>query len=131
MNRVFHARIAAGQYLFLSLVTFITVFCMWQKHAAVGVFAMLLLVFTIERLIHTTYTVTPQGTLELYYGRFARRKTLLLKDITSVERASSMRVGRFAGMRYVLIHYGVMGQSVALLPVKEGEFIRLIRERME
>lgn len=129
MNRVFHARIAAGQYLFLLLVTFITVYCMWQKQAVVGVFAMLLLVFTIEKLIHTTYTITPEGTLELYYGRFARRKTLLLKDITSVEYSSSMRVGRFAVMRYVLVHYGA-GQSVALLPVKEEEFVRLLKERI-
>ena len=52
-----------------------------------------------------------------------------MKDITSVERTSSMRIGRFAVMRYVLIRYGE-GKCVALLPVKEEEFIRLLEERI-
>ncbi len=51
-----------------------------------------------------------------------------MKDITSVERASSMQVGRFAVMRYVLVKYGE-GKCVVLLPVKEEEFIRLLEER--
>ena len=51
-----------------------------------------------------------------------------MKDITSVERASSMQVGRFAVMRYVLVKYGECKCAV-LLPVKEEEFIRLLEER--
>ena len=46
----------------------------------------------------------------------------------SVERASSMQVGRFAVMRYVLVKYGE-GKCAVLLPVKEEEFIRLLEER--
>ena len=85
---------------------------------------MLWLVVIIEKLIHTTYTVTPDGKLVLSFGRFSRSKEILMKDITSVERASSMQVGRFAVMRYVLVKYGE-GKCAVLLPVKEEEFIRV------
>ena len=61
--------------------------------------------------------------------KFDLRLKILLKDITSVERASSMQIGGFAVMRYVLVRYGE-GKCAALLPVKEEEFIRLLEQRM-
>lgn len=129
MNRIFHARIAIGQYLFILLAAVLAVYGLWEKHILPAVLFMLLLIVSIERLIHTTYTVTPDGRLLLYFGRFSRSKEIGLKDITAVERASSMQVGRWAVMRYVLVRYGE-DECVALLPVKEEEFIRLLRERM-
>ena len=129
MNRIFHARIAAGQYLFVILAGTIAVYGLWEKNILVAVLFMLLLVVSIEKLIHTTYTVTTDNKLSLFFGRFSRGKEIPLKDITSVERASSMRIGRFAVMRYVLVRYGE-GKCVALLPVKEEEFIRLLEQRI-
>ena len=102
MNRIFHARIAIGQYLFLVLTTIIVIYAMWMQHAVMAVLFMLLLVIAIERLIHTTYTLTTDDRLLLFYGRFSRLEEISLKDIISVERASSMKIGRFAVMRYVL-----------------------------
>ena len=128
MNRIFHARIAVGQYLFIILAGAMAVYGLWEKNILIAVLFMLLLVVSIEKLIHTTYTVTPDGKLVLSFGRFSRSKEILMKDITSVERASSMQVGRFAVMRYVLVKYGE-GKCAVLLPVKEEEFIRLLEER--
>lgn len=128
MNRIFHARIAMGQYLFLILIGSLTVYMLWNRLPLPAALFMLWLVVIIEKLIHTTYTVTPDGKLVLFFGRFSRGKEILLKDITSVERASSMQVGRFALMRYVLVKYGG-GKCAVLLPVKEEEFIRLLEER--
>lgn len=129
MNRIFHARIAAGQYLFLVLAGGIVFYNLWEKQIILAVIFVLLLVFNIEKLLHTTYTVTTDGKLLLYYGRFARGKEILLQDIVSVERACSMQVGRFAVMRYVLVKHGTKGKCEGLLPVKEEEFIRLLEER--
>ena len=117
-----------GQYLFLILIGILTVYMLWNKLPLPAALFMLWLVVIIEKLIHTTYTVTPDGKLVLFFGRFSRGKEILLKDITSVERASSMQVGRFALMRYVLVKYGG-GKCAVLLPVKEEEFIRLLEER--
>ena len=88
---------------------------------------MLLLVIAIERLIHTTYTLTADDRLLLFYGRFSRSEEISLKDIISVERASSMKIGRFAVMRYVLVKYGTKGKCAVLLPVKEDMFIKPLR----
>ena len=120
MNRIFHARIAMGQYLFLILIGILAVYMLWYKSPFLAAIFMLWLVVIIEKLIHTTYTVTPDGKLVLSFGRFSRSKEILMKDITSVERASSMQVG--------LVKYGE-GKCVVLLPVKEEEFIRLLEER--
>ena len=115
MNRIFHARIAVGQFLFLALISGLAIYMLWDK-------------YVLPALIHTTYTVTPDGKLKLYFGRFSRSKEILLKDVISVERASSMQIGRFAVMRYVLVKYGA-GKCEVLFPVKEEEFIRLMEER--
>ena len=84
---------------------------------------------SIEKLIHTTYTVTADNKLLLFFGRFSRGKELLLKDIPSVERASSMQIGGFAVMRFVLVRYGECKRASSL-PVKDEEFIRLLEQRM-
>lgn len=130
MNRIFHARIAAGQYLFLLLATAVTIHEMWMKHAIMTLIFMLLIIIAIERLIHTTYTLTTDGRLILYYGRFTRSKEIPLRDIFSVERGSSMKIGRFAMMHSVVVRYGTKGRLAILLPVKEDEFIRSLERRL-
>lgn len=130
MDRVFHARIAAGQYLFLILMGILAVYMLWNKYPLPAALFMFGLLISIEKLIHTAYTVTSEGKLVLFFGRFSRGKEILLKDIISVERANSMQIGKFAVMRYVLVKYGKQGKCAALLPVKEEEFIRLLEERM-
>ena len=72
MNRIFHARIAAGQYLFVALAGVIAVYGLWEKQILIAVLFMLLLVVSIEKLIHTTYTVTADNKLLLFFGRFSR-----------------------------------------------------------
>lgn len=129
MNRIFHARIAAGQYLFILLAGAVAVYGLWEKNILIAILFMLLLIVSIEKLIHTTYTITTDNRLVLFFGRFSRGKEIRLKDITAVERTSSMQICKFAVMRYVLIKYGE-GKCVALLPVKEEEFIRLLQQGM-
>ena len=128
MNKIFHARIVVGQFLFLALISGLAIYMLWDKYVLPAALFMLWLIVVIEKLIHTTYTVTPDGKLKLYFGRFSRSREILLKDIISVERASSMQIGRFAVMRYVLVKHGT-GKCEVLFPVKEEEFIRLLEER--
>lgn len=130
MNRTFHARIAPGQYLCLLLVAFVAIYGFWQRQPFIGIVPLLLLVLMVERLIHTTYTVTSQGTLQIYYGRFARMRTIHLEQVTSMRRVSVLRVGRFSLMHYVLLSYGA-GQSVALMPVKEQEFMDFLARKQD
>jgi len=131
MDRIFHARITLGQYLFLLLVTLMTIHEMWVKHAIMAVIFMLLLIVAVELLIHTTYTLTVDNRLLLFYGRFSSRKEILLTDIISIEHTSTMRIGSFAFMHYLLIGYGNKKKCVALFPVKEELFIKMISERCD
>ena len=121
MNRIFHARITLGQYLFLLLVTGVAFWTLWNKYIVLAILMVALLVLAIEKLIHTTYTLTSDGNLVLYYGRFMRGKTIPLAELTGVEQVCSMSVFGFKLMSCVLVHHG--NKTEALMPAKEEEFI--------
>ena len=127
MNRIFHARIAIGQYLFLLLVTGVAIWALWDKHIVLAVLMVILLVLGIEKLIHTTYTLTSDGHLVLYYGRFMKGKSISLHEVTAVERVYQIRLFGVGLMRCVLVHHG--NNTEALMPVKEEEFIAVINKK--
>ena len=105
MNRIFHVKIAGGIYLFLILLTAVMVFAFWCMKAMIGLVVALGLIITIERIIHSTYTLTADGKLVVYYGRFYKGKTIPLTDITDVELKRSSGFGGIMPSKYVLIHY--------------------------
>ena len=127
MNRIFHARIAIGQYLFLFLVAGMTVWALWDKHIVLALIMAAILIVGIEKLIHTTYTLTSDGNLVLYYGRFMKGKTISLQEVTGVESVCQIRLFGVGLMRCVLVHHG--NKTEALMPVKEEEFIEVINKK--
>lgn len=128
MNRLFHARIAWYQYFLLVVLGTNAIGFLWCKYILLAVFMMLMLIVVIEQIIHTTYTITPDGELILSYGRFIRKKTIPVKDIVGIRKYNSMKFGRFSVTEYVLIEYG-QGKYVSVMPVKEREFIELVEKR--
>ena len=119
MNRIFHARIVWYQY-FLLVVLGVNAFgFLWCKNIILATLMMLFLIVVIEQIIHTVYTVTADGLLLLNYGRFIRKKTIPIAEITSIRKVHSMKFG--------LIEYG-KGKYASVLPVKEKEFIELIEK---
>ena len=127
MNRIFHARITIGQYLFLFLVAAMTIWALWDKHIVLALLMVAILIVSIEKLIHTTYTITSDGELVLYYGRFMKGKTIPVAELTGVEQSCQIRLFGFGLMRCVLVHHG--NRTEALMPVKENEFIALINKK--
>lgn len=122
MNRIFHARIVWYQYVYLILLAGVAFYSLWTKHILVAAAVMVFLIVLIERIIHTIYTITTDGLLVLYYGRFSRSKTIKIVDIDEVERKNSMNFGSFHVTEYLLIRYKE-DKYVSLMPVKEREFI--------
>ena len=118
MNRIFHARIAAGQYLFVALAGVIAVYGLWEKQILIAVLFMLLLIVVIEQIIHTVYTVSADGNLEISMGRFIRKKVIPIAEITAIRKYHSMKFGKFSVTNYVLIEYG-NGKFASVMPVKE------------
>ena len=130
MNRIFHARIAWYQYFLLIVLTVNAVGALWTKTILLAVLLMLFMIVLVEQIIHTTYTVTTDGKLLVYKGRFSRKKEINLTEISSVEQCRSMKLGRFSVTRYVLIGYG-KGKFEAVMPVKEREFMELMAKKLE
>lgn len=128
MNRIFHARIVWYQYLALVLLTVNGVGALWCKLVLPGVLLMLLVIVVIEQIIHTLYTVTADGKLEIYRGRFIRKKMIPIQEITAIKKCNSMKFGRFSVTNYILIEYGKDGFA-SVMPVKEREFIELLKKK--
>ena len=129
MNRVFHARITWYHLLFLVLVSVCPVYLVWHTQALGALLFSLVLLVLIECVIHTTYTVTAEGLLVIAKGRFYKKRTIPIGEILSIERKRSMTVFNCSVTHFVLIRWGY-DKYVALIPVKEKEFIQLIRERI-
>ena len=128
MNRIFHARIAWYQYFLLVVLTVNVVGALWCKYILPAVLLILMLIVVIEQIIHTVYTVTPDGILEISTGRFIRKKVIPISEITAIRKCHSMKFGRFSVTEYVLIEYG-KGKFVSVMPVKEREFVELLEKR--
>lgn len=121
MNRIFHSKITWYNYFYLLVLTATTIALLWEKQIIVGVVLMLLLIVLIERIIHTTYTLTNNGLLILSHGRFSKEKTVLISKITQIERIKTLKAGKFYLTKYLFIIYE--GGFVAITPVKEDEII--------
>lgn len=130
MNRIFHARIAWYQYFLLVVLTVNVVGALWCKYILPAVLLILMLIIVIEQIIHTVYTVTPDGILEISTGRFIRKKVIPVSEITAIKKCHSMKFGRFSVTEYVLIEYG-KGKFVSVMPVKEREFAELLEKRIK
>lgn len=130
MYRTFRGRITLGQLAFLLLVAALIVWAWWDKHIVIVLLLAVLMVACMERLLHTTYTIAPNGGLKVYYGRFAKGLDIPAADIEGVERAAQLRIGSFAVMRCVLVHCRG-GKVHPLMPDNEDEFIRVLLRRKE
>ena len=129
MNRIFHARIVWYQYFLLVVLTVNVVGALWCKYILPAVLLILMLIVVIEQIIHTVYTVTPDGILEISTGRFIRKKVIPISEITAIRKCHSMKFGRFSVTEYVLIECG-KGKFVSVMPVKEREFVELLEKRL-
>lgn len=128
MNRIFQARIHFAMYLFVVLLTAGVIGSFLCRVGLAAAIMLLLLVVVIERIIHTTYTITPAGNLEVSYGRFSRRRVIHLADVKRIEKCRRMCVGRHCLFSYLLIVYG-NEQYVSVMPLKEDEFLEELSKR--
>ena len=128
MNRIFHARIAWYQYFLLFILTINAIGALWCKIVIPALLLMLFMIIVIEQIVHTRYTVKTDGILEVYNGRFIRKKIVPIKEISSIKRGNSMYIGKWIITKYIVIEYG-KDKHVSLMPIKEEEFIKAIEKQ--
>ena len=130
MNRVFHARILPGHYLALGVFAYLLIHAFWVHSALLALLCMVVLVLVVERVVHTQYTVTADGKLQVDRGRFSKLKEIAPADILRVEQAKAPLLGRLLVSHCVLVHCKD-GKTLTLVPVKEEEFVRVLRKRVQ
>ena len=128
MDRIFHARTAWYQFLLLFVLGINTFFLMWCKFILPALLLALLLLVVIEQIIHTTYTITADGRLILFYGRFRRQRIIPIDSIQSVQKEELFRLGRRAVASYLLLEYGDH-RFVSIMPVDEDAFLKVLASR--
>lgn len=126
MNKIFHARVAWYHYVTLAMLAAAIIWSFNVQSVMAALF-MIATVVLIEKIIHTTYTVTTDGKLVIYRGRFSRKTTIGIKEITSLKADRSMNFGRFHLSEFVLVGYGDE-KYLSLEPVKVREFMELIHK---
>lgn len=124
MDKTFHTRIGWYNYLYLAILG-IAIFCfLWYKLAIIAVLLMIFLIVLIERIIHTTYTVTTDGKLVLKFGRFIKSRTIRISTIRKIKKIKTMKISNFYVISYVLVECDQ--GYVAVTPIKEKEFVCLL-----
>lgn len=131
MNRIFHARIHFAMYILITLLTIGACLAFWYKMAVYGTVMLLFLIVVIERIIHTTYTITTGNELIVYYGRFMRKRIIPIKSVRRIEKCRHLRLRRHCLLSYLLIVYD-NEKYISVMPVKEDEFLEtLTKARQE
>lgn len=125
MNKVFHEKITLGKMVFLFLEMAIFTWFAWYKMPLPALCFLILVVYTLEMLLHSTYTITSDGRLVIYKGRFQKEKVYFLQDIDHIEDGHySFNLGFRVGSYLLLVLKN--GTEKGITPNKEKEFIDYI-----
>lgn len=130
MNRIFHVQITKGTWLLLALLTAVLLVAFWQVLGLMALALAIGMVVLIERIIHSTYTLTTDGHLVVYYGRFSKGKDLLLSDIADVQLLQGHGFAGLLPSTYVRVQL-TDGTGLSLVPLKPEEFVRALVKRLE
>jgi len=129
MDRTFHRRVGMGGIVMVIIAAFLALFFFLSRKAETAIlgFAMLALAaVAVERLIHTTYTLTADGRLVIYRGRFSRIVSVPISEIADVRKVN----GRLLVASHVLVEYGGK-KVVAIQPDDAQRFVAELQKRME
>lgn len=116
-------------YLFLFLLTGGVLLSFFHHLGLCTGLTLLLLVLVVERIIHTTYTLTADGRMVVSHGRFSRTKVVDLRHVRRVERCRRLRVGGHSLFACLMVVCDDE-RCVAVMPVDEEEFVRELSKRV-
>lgn len=128
MNRMFTHKVSVGEVCGVIIFAALSLYFLWGRtgySVYIGLFCMFMTFVSIERIIHTTYCITPDGWLVCSYGRFGGVKRLRLTDIISIRRVPTA----FRLSHFILITYAAH-RMLAVSPSDEEGFVREIKKRL-
>ena len=128
MNRTYTHRVTLPALAGIVLIAVLALYFFWQRGTLMVVAATLLTVLdvlAIERVIHTTYTLTADR-LTISRGRFAGQQEIPLCDV----RSATIHSVPFRLYKYVLIEYGERGVA-AVMTENDDAFLKEIKKRIK
>ena len=132
IDRTFHKRFTLSAKMGITLFTLLAAYFFWTKVAILGILVAIIIVGMIERVLHTTYSISLVKPIdrneEMWFlivseGRFSARKTIALRDVVSIERAKT-----FLGFDHCLVVETTSGKLICVQPDNEEEFKRRMLE---
>ena len=129
MQRTFHARVKPTTWVLVAAIAAVALYFAWFKLVIPFVFALLLLVLIIERILHTKYTIDDKS-LTISYGRFTKERVIDIDDIKKIERIDGLRLGGNALTHTLVITYSD-NRSTDVNPDDEQTFIQHIKKKRE
>ena len=121
MDRIFHRRAGVRDFAVVTVFALAGLWALMHHNipsGLVGLAMMMLAAITVERTVHTVYTLTSDGRLLIDNGRFSRRREEPLSGIRGVRRVE----GRLVEC--------ASGRVLALQPENETGFVKELRRRM-
>ena len=132
MNRTFHSRIHAQNWLLLACLLFLTGYAAWQRHALFFGMGLLMMVVLIKQMIHTVYVLS-DDVLTVHTSRFRRDLVIPLQRICRIEQASRRLFGWELPARMLIVYTTEAGavRYAAVAPQHPDEFVDCLRKRRE
>lgn len=127
MKRTFQHRVTVFSVAWVLLLAAVALFFFWKCTPSAALVAVLVLVvdvWVMERLIHTTYVFTDDNHLLVSRGKFSKPVTIPLSDVTVTE----LRHTCFGLVSYVLIQYGAH-YMVSVMTDNDEAFVREMYKR--
>ncbi|WP_321519606.1 PH domain-containing protein [uncultured Bacteroides sp.] len=126
MNRIYHARIVWYHYLYIILLLAMLVVIFMGRNFIFGGLYILFLVYMIDKIIYTVYTVTPDHTLIISKGRFSRKKVIPIDEIALIDEMFMLKIAGIAVTKFILIKHD--NRYYSLLPDRQTELLELLKE---
>lgn len=131
MVRTFHAYIDKPTlWGCLMPSTVLAVYFFWEQIPLAGLAFLLLMVVFVERIIHTSYTFLDDGTLLIDRGRFSRKRSVCLSEVSEVRlhQPGSLRLLRRSPVVLLTL---ADGSIYMLTPVPAEEFCHYLLKKKE
>lgn len=126
MDRTFHRGTSIQNLAAIVMLGAVGFACFWHHQPLIGSLVAILALVGIERTIHTTYRLTPQGTLHIDKGRLSRPVCISVDDITAVRECKA----RPLRPSHIIIEIGSR-QMIAIQPEHPEAFVAELQKRMK
>ena len=129
MNKVFRARIVWYHYIYFVLLLGLVITFFVDKSFIAGALFTLWVIYMVEKVLHTRYTITPERVLIISQGRFFKKKIIPIDEIESIDELYSLKVAGIAVTKFILIKH--KKEYYSLLPAKEkkAELFQLLTNK--